>query len=56
HRIIVPTIYEYNQAIEEQPIVSKVDNNWEEEYEDEKLISHKAYILKAKSNNIEDLG
>ncbi|CAG8724752.1 21934_t:CDS:2, partial [Racocetra persica] len=56
YRIIVPTTYKHNQAIEEQPIVSKVDNDWEEEYEDEELISHEAYILEAESNNIKDSG
>ncbi|CAG8851032.1 8874_t:CDS:2, partial [Racocetra persica] len=46
----------HNQAIEGQLIVSKVDDNWEEEYEDEKLISHEAYTLEAESNNIKDSG
>ncbi|CAG8836638.1 24891_t:CDS:1, partial [Racocetra persica] len=40
----------------EQPIVSKVDDNWKEEYEDEELISYETYTLEAESNNIEDSG
>ncbi|CAG8498043.1 9799_t:CDS:2 [Racocetra persica] len=54
YHIIVPTTYEHNQAIERQLIVSKVDNNWDEEYKDEELISYEAYTLEAESNNIED--
>ncbi|CAG8543589.1 28586_t:CDS:2 [Racocetra persica] len=56
HHIIVLTTYEHNQVVEGQLIVSKVDDNWEEEYEDEELISHEAYTLEAESNNIKDSG
>ncbi|CAG8674469.1 32251_t:CDS:2, partial [Racocetra persica] len=45
-----------HKAIERQPIVSKVDDDWKEEYKDKELISHEAYILEAESNNIEDSG
>ncbi|CAG8626786.1 726_t:CDS:1, partial [Racocetra fulgida] len=37
-----------------QPIVSKVNDNWEEEYEDEELISYEAYNLEAEPVNAED--
>ncbi|CAG8803762.1 1672_t:CDS:2, partial [Racocetra persica] len=45
-----------NYLQEGQPIVSKVNDYWEEEYEDEELISYEAYTLEAESNNIEDSG
>ncbi|CAG8519695.1 31511_t:CDS:2, partial [Racocetra persica] len=45
-----------NIAIEGQSIVSKVDDDWEEEYENEELIPYEAYTLEAESNNIEDSG
>ncbi|CAG8641458.1 24975_t:CDS:2, partial [Racocetra persica] len=53
---ILISIEIYNQAIEGQPIVSKVDDDWEEEYKDKELISHEVYTLETESNNIEDSG
>ncbi|CAG8796180.1 11535_t:CDS:1, partial [Racocetra fulgida] len=46
----------YNQAAEGQPIVSKVNDDWEEEYEDEELILYEAYNLEAEPVNTEDSG
>ncbi|CAG8688890.1 14193_t:CDS:1, partial [Racocetra fulgida] len=43
-------------AAEGQPIVSKVNDDWEEEYEDEELIPYEAYNLEAEPVNTEDSG